>query len=615
MTKPVTISYVRFSSAPQERGDSVRRQTKLRDDYLARHPDPPLDDSLTLADLGVSAFTGKNAMCGNLRKFLDAVRAGRVAHGSRLLVESLDRISRQGIDEGYDLCKLILKAGVRIVTLSPEREFGPEAVRGLTKGALELQLILERAAEESETRSRRVHAAWAEKRRRCRAGVPQEPTERMGHNAQFLTRQLPRWIRERDGKLELIPEKAAAVRLLFQLAAAGYGTQRMAGKLMRDGVPPINGRPWTKPYIAKILRNPACIGEYQPRGPGRKPDGSAVRDYYPAVVTPEEWAAARAGAAARKHDRSASRKQGEGLPVNVFGRLVYDAIDRGSWFMTARCHTGRKYYVLQNSASAEGREPCRSLPYPPLEKAVLSCLREVNPADVTGEGTDAGPNDVAVLEGQLAELQAKTARLQAKLDAEVLAGDPDGLAREYKRGLSALESEARELSGGLDMARADAAHPLQDSWAEAHSLTGLLHSAIDPEDVRLRLRTALRRVVNRITLFVPPQISRERFAFLQVDFHKGTARRYYVFYSRPPLGGAAGGAPGRWCAMSWVDANANEPDLNTTEGQEAALRLLDTDILPAVLRGEVQMKGDLAVYEGEIPRASKGPSKPPAAGQ
>src|SRR5262249_52227692 len=69
--------------------------------------------------------------------------------GSALIVESVDRISRQGIDEGYDLCKRILKAGIRLVTLTPEREYGAEAVKKLTAGALELQLILEQAAEES----------------------------------------------------------------------------------------------------------------------------------------------------------------------------------------------------------------------------------------------------------------------------------------------------------------------------------------------------------------------------------------------------------------------------------------------------------------------------------
>jgi DNA invertase Pin-like site-specific DNA recombinase len=126
-TEPVTISYDRFSSPEQSEGDSLRRQTLLRDDYLARHPDPPLDERFTYQDLGVSAFRGENALVGNLRLILDAIKEKKVAPGSRLIVESIDRISRQGIDEGYDIIKGILKAGVRIVTLSPEREFDRDA--------------------------------------------------------------------------------------------------------------------------------------------------------------------------------------------------------------------------------------------------------------------------------------------------------------------------------------------------------------------------------------------------------------------------------------------------------------------------------------------------------
>ena len=93
----------------------------------------------------------------------------------KLLVESFDRISRQGIDEGYDLIKGILKAGVRIVTLSPEREFDASATKSLSKGVLEIRLILERAAEESERKSDRVGAAWdADTRRAARPGVARD---------------------------------------------------------------------------------------------------------------------------------------------------------------------------------------------------------------------------------------------------------------------------------------------------------------------------------------------------------------------------------------------------------------------------------------------------------
>jgi hypothetical protein len=91
------LSYIRFSSFPQERGDSIRRQTSLGDAWLNRHPQHTLDATLTLRDLGVSAFRGANLdkEKGDLGKFIHLPKTGRVPKGSILMLENLDRFSRQ----------------------------------------------------------------------------------------------------------------------------------------------------------------------------------------------------------------------------------------------------------------------------------------------------------------------------------------------------------------------------------------------------------------------------------------------------------------------------------------------------------------------------------------
>src|SRR5262249_10237491 len=144
-----------------------------------------------------------------------------------LIVESLDRISRQGIDEGADLIKRILKSGILLVTLSPEREFDESATRSLSKGWLEILIILERAAEESERKSERVAAARQQGRKRLR------------ETGAVVTNRLPAWITEKDGKPALIPERAASVCRPFELAASGYGIPSIVAKLDSDHVPPI----------------------------------------------------------------------------------------------------------------------------------------------------------------------------------------------------------------------------------------------------------------------------------------------------------------------------------------------------------------------------------------
>src|SRR5262245_32464664 len=95
----LAFSYQRFSSPEQGKGDSIRRQDELRDGWLKRNH-ARLDTSVTLRDKGVSGFTGKhreNPDRNALAAFLKLVKDGRVPRGSYLIVESLDRLSREHI--------------------------------------------------------------------------------------------------------------------------------------------------------------------------------------------------------------------------------------------------------------------------------------------------------------------------------------------------------------------------------------------------------------------------------------------------------------------------------------------------------------------------------------
>ena len=71
------FSYIRFSSQKQQKGESFRRQAGFAVE-VCRENGWVLDESLTLNDLGVSAFRGANAKVGALAEFLEAIRIGRV---------------------------------------------------------------------------------------------------------------------------------------------------------------------------------------------------------------------------------------------------------------------------------------------------------------------------------------------------------------------------------------------------------------------------------------------------------------------------------------------------------------------------------------------------------
>jgi len=74
--EPKAYSYIRFSSPEQEKGDSLRRQIQLSEEYCKQHG-LILDDTLKLTDKGVSAYKGHHRTKGALGEFLRLVEEGR----------------------------------------------------------------------------------------------------------------------------------------------------------------------------------------------------------------------------------------------------------------------------------------------------------------------------------------------------------------------------------------------------------------------------------------------------------------------------------------------------------------------------------------------------------
>src|SRR5947207_4529925 len=96
---PTAYSYIRFSHPSQAEGDSLRRQTEAAAEWCQKHG-VRLDETISLRDLGRSAYTGahrKNPDRHALAAFLKLVESGKVPRGSYLVIENLDRLSREHI--------------------------------------------------------------------------------------------------------------------------------------------------------------------------------------------------------------------------------------------------------------------------------------------------------------------------------------------------------------------------------------------------------------------------------------------------------------------------------------------------------------------------------------
>jgi DNA invertase Pin-like site-specific DNA recombinase len=567
----LAFSYIRFSSPDQLKGDSLRRQVQASEEWCRRHG-VRLDTTRTLHDLGKSAFKGahrKNPDRNALAAFLRLVEDGKVPRGSFLIVESLDRLTREHIRPALTLLLNLIEAGIRIVQLKPVEVIYDEDVEPMT---LMMALMeLSRGNSESRMKSERNGAAWVKKRQQAREkGGP-------------LTNRLPAWVEMRDGKLYVVPEKALAVRRVYQLAGQGFGAERIVRQLLAEKVPPIvagvSTRPrvggqvvWLRSYVSLLLLDRRAVGEFQPLSRG-KPDGDPIPGYYPAVVTEDEWQRARAGVQARrvrgKRGQGAYEK-GDGF-ANPFAGLLRDARDGGSPYnvpTNSPSSRGGKHRILRN-LSAQGRAPSRSFPFDTFERALLSALREVDPAEFLD---DAEPPDERLAID--AELQKVAAQINAIKD-NILAGGEDPNLADVLRQLGAKQ---RELTEQEQAARRRAALPLGDAWKQTHDLIDAMEGAEDVNDFRLRLRGVLRREVDSIWLLIVPR-GHDRLCAVQVWFAGGERHRDYLILHRPPRSnGKARKEGGWWCRSLAEVAKPGDLDLRKPDHArklEAALANMD----------------------------------------
>jgi DNA invertase Pin-like site-specific DNA recombinase len=533
---PTAFSYIRFSTPEQAQGDSLRRQTAAAAAWCKRHG-AALDTTTTLHDLGRSAFTGahrRNPDRHALAGFLKLVESGRVPRGSYLIVENLDRLTREDIQPALLLVLNLLQAGVRIVQLKPvEMVFDDKSD---TLPVMMMIVELSRGHSESAMKKERNGAKWQAKLARARAGKEQPPRKKDGRVTRALTGQLPAWVEDRDGTLRLIPERAEVVRRIFALSAAGYGLRRLVCKLTGEKVAAWGpSGAWSVAYLALILRDRRALGEWQPRGTDRKPDGPPVADYFPAVVTERKWDAARAGAVQRRYKPGRT-----GTHVNVFAGLVRNARDGDSYFLVHRARKESGRGILINTRARDGTAPTFTFPFDSFERHVLGLLREIRPHEILNG--DQGPDETLLLSARQAHLETSIAALGADMDAH---GESPTLMKRVRD----KEAELRVVLEQLAEARQKAAHPLSETWGEFGSLADALANAPDPEDARLRLRSCLRRMVDSIWLLVVPR-GTTRLAAVQVWFAGGKRHRDYLILHR-----AAGNRrPGGSWARSFADA-------------------------------------------------------------
>ncbi|WP_318440069.1 recombinase family protein [Photobacterium leiognathi] len=488
----IAYSYIRFSSIQQAQGDSLRRQTQLAQEYCHKH-------NLTLSetnyqDLGVSAFHSANTQEDNgLGQFLAALEQGVISEGSYLLVESFDRLSRDEVLVALNQMLIIIKYGIKIVTLMDDKVYDNTAKSPDLMFSL---ILMERAHEESKIKSERVRAAWDNKR--------QNPYTTNRHST------TPFWLKLNEDKrtYTVIEERAEIIKTIFQLSIDGWGITKIARYLTAQGISAPKGGSWATTTIGRVLNSKAVLGIYQPNR-NRKSMNAPIENYFPAIIDEDTYYLSQKHKSERSIPQAAGRKTEFPNPLNQIAKckncgssMGYDNKSSTLKYLTCR------EYKKKNCTNT----PIRiELIYRFIFEVFCTPMYHKNHAELvdTSPNNDKTQSKFTTVETKLNEEQEalrELLRLSSDFSNEIIQGE----IKTRSERIQSLENELELIKEELALEQTNA--PLIN-FKEALQLTvdalqipfnGIEPKPLTSDDlftVRVRLNRTLKQAFNHVHIY------------------------------------------------------------------------------------------------------------------
>jgi DNA invertase Pin-like site-specific DNA recombinase len=490
-TVHTAYSYTRFSSEEQKKGHSFDRQKEQAEAYCKENG-LILDE--TLHDDGVSAFHGKHRTVGALGRFLAAIEAGKVEAGASLIIENLDRLSREEIEEAQEVWRKILRHDVNIVTLSNRKVYTRASLND-PFSIIEAILIQARAHEESEIKSKRSIDNWNRKRKNARQG-------------NLMTHIIPLWLTYDDTKKEFvpIPERVKVINEIFKMASIGHGALKIARELNKGNVPGFRNKNWSVTAIRCILPNRALIGEFQPKKRDARQRriavGEPVQNYFPAVLDQELFDYVQA------KRRSVLMGPQQGVVPNLFSGLVVCGYCGSSMYCMNK---GKHRYLVCADAARGAGCPYVSMRYDEFEASFLDAIRKELDVPTLFDDKESRKVSESIFELQKSivatEAKVNEKRTRTQRLMEQFADTPnEELRHNYETLITNLTSEIETLVKSIAGKNVE----LTSLIAVRDSIKDKMKSVADfsrdkrlksDNELRVRLRSTIRDIVERIAIY------------------------------------------------------------------------------------------------------------------
>ena len=393
----VAISYLRFSNAIQAKGDSFRRQNDSRDKWLEQNPEVKLETELQ--DFGLSAFKGHHRSRGDLGDFLEFIKTEKFQNRVRmneifLLVESLDRLSRERIMTAVAQLEEIVRSGVKVVTLSDGQLYDRESLNELGKLIVAV-VIMSRAHEESARKSSRLKEAF----------------KQMRADRKTCGAWLPGWLYKDDqGKIQVDKGKARIIKEIIERISKGQTFVSISQEMYKRNISsPRGAKVWSGNYIKSLIDKPNAIGTWASK------DGDK-ENFFPAIIDQETFAKARQ---VRKNCKSWRGRTASPGNENILRKIGVDAQFESS-IIYRKCGKNRdgsyKYsYISRGSVDVPSAGSLWSARQ--VESMILIPMNYALAIDKDSTGEEI---KLARLEDQIEKINRKIKNL-----VELLEDDPD----------------------------------------------------------------------------------------------------------------------------------------------------------------------------------------------
>jgi len=435
---------------------------------------------------------------GALGKFLAMVKGGTVKPGSVLIVESLDRLSRDEVLKAFRVFSDMLEADITVHTSADSKTYTEKSVNDNPTDLMWSISIMARAHEESKIKSIRSTANWERKR------------ELAVKNGNPMCGRYPAWIRIEDGKFMLIPERTRLIKRMVKWAIEGIGFRMMCFKMNDEKIPTWGNakKGWGITMVQSILHSRKLIGECQPmteiNGKTVK-KGEPIKGYFPDVLTEKEFYELQSALDSRKVIRGRSAN----TAGNIFGPIVY--FSSGSRMI--RCMSSRGVPIFRcNDALSGASKSDVIFQYDPIETHFLNWIRDIKM--ISSSPVNADVDKLIVESGRIGE---KITQIEASI-AKDSTGDITSLLKMNRE----FSKQKAEIDRQIETTRRESAK----AEVSTDDITALLRQGNTPEN-RVKVRSAIGAVVNRITfnVFSNPQHPMERYISAVVEFnHNGMFR-------------------------------------------------------------------------------------------